>query len=77
MARYLFIEEWWEGSKTEVTAYGKRSEKEIDNLCDQADKYSPYDYVCPCIFDKEDEYTSALNCRINDGCKITYDNKKY
>ena len=70
--KYLFTEEWWEGGKAEVAAYGKRSEKEIDDLCEQMDKYSPFDYACPNIFDNESDYLSALQARINDGCKVEY-----
>jgi len=70
--KYLFTEEWWEGGKAEVSAYGKRKRSEIDTICDQMDRYSPYDYACPQTFDNESDYLSALQARINDGCKVKY-----
>lgn len=42
--KYLFTEEWDEGGKNHVSAYGKRSRKEVDEIADQMERYSPYDY---------------------------------
>ncbi len=72
--KFLFIEEWYEGGINHVSAYGERERTEIDKLCEEADKYSPYDYVCPNESDTEQEYKSRLQARINDGSEVKYYN---
>ena len=76
MAKYLFTEEWDEGGRNHVAAYGKRSSKEIDYIADQMDRYSPYDYCCTNESDTEEEYKSRLQARINDGAEVKYYNNK-
>ena len=73
--KYLFTEEWFEGGKLHIAAYGKRSLKEVDEIADQMDRYSPYDYCCTNESDTEDEYNSRLQARINDGAEVKYYNK--
>ncbi len=75
MSKYLFTEEWDEGGKVHIAAYGKRSSKEIDSIADQMDRYSPYDYCCTNESDTEEEYKSRLQVRINDGAEVKYYNK--
>ena len=74
--KYLFTEEWYEGGKLHVAAYGKRKCSEIESICEQMDRYSPYDYACPNESDTEEEYKSRLQARINDGAEVKYYEKK-
>ena len=74
--KYLFTEEWDEGGVNHVAAYGKRKRSEIDDICDQMDRYSPYDYCCSNESDTEEEYKSRLQARINDGAEVKYYNKE-
>lgn len=72
MDKYLITDEWYEGyGYTISTAYGKRAKEEIDNLCDYMEKYSPYDYAVPTIYETKQEYLKALRLRMDNGCKIT------
>ncbi len=73
--KYLFTEEWYEGGQNHVSAYGKRSRKEVDEIADQMDRYSPYDYCCTNESDTEEEYKSRLQARINDGAEVKYYNQ--
>lgn len=68
--KYLFTEEWDEGGIVHVAAYGKRKRTEIDNICDQMERYSPYDYTCPNESDSEEEYNSLLQARIDNGAEV-------
>lgn len=72
---WIFTEEWDEGCREKVAAYGKRPTREIDEIVDQMERYSPYDYCNPCIFETEKEYQSALDARIKKGCEVSYYNK--
>ncbi len=73
--KYLFTEEWDEGGKNHVAAYGKREESEIDSIVDQMERYSPYDYCCSNESDTEDEYNYRLEVRINNGAEVKYYNQ--
>lgn len=75
MYKYLFTDEWDEGGQNHVSAYGKRSLKEIDEIADQMERYSPYDYCCTNECDTEEEYNSRLQIRINDGDEVKYYNQ--
>ena len=70
--KWFFTEEWFEGGKVQVAAYGKRKRSEIDTISDQMDRYSPYDYAVPNVSDSEEEYKSRLQARINDGAEVKY-----
>ena len=70
--KWLFTEEWDEGCKEKVAIYGKKSVKEIDNIRDQMERYSPYDYCVANEFDTEAEYQAALDARVKSGCKMTH-----
>ncbi len=70
--QWIFTEEWDDGCKENVTAYGNRNEREIEEICSQMERYSPYDYCVPCIFGTEQEYLRALDARVKNQCKITY-----
>lgn len=72
MKRYLFTEEWDEGSKVHVYAYGLLLQNEIDNIVGQMERYSPYDYVDYLTCDTKQEYDSCLQCRIDNGSEIKY-----
>lgn len=70
--KWFFTEEWYEGGQNHVSAYGKRRHKEIDKICDQMERYSPYDYVDSNICDTEEEYKSRLQARIDNGAEVKY-----
>ena len=72
---YIFTEEWDEGGRNHVAAYGKRTEKEIDEIREQQEKYSPYDYVDSVVVDTEEEYKSYLQARIDNGGEVKYYNE--
>ena len=74
--KYLFTEEWDEGGTVHVAAYGKRHMKEIDEILDQQDRYSPYDYVDSVVRDSEEEYNRYLQARIDNGAEVKYYNKE-
>lgn len=74
-SKYLFTEEWDDGGKNHVAAYGKRKRSEIDSIIDQMNRYSPYDYCCSNESDTEEEYKSRLQARINDGAEVKYYNQ--
>lgn len=59
--KYVIIQEWDEGQKHRVTAYGQKTEKEINNLRDNMEWYSPYDYAVLDEYNTKDEFVKALN----------------
>ena len=81
---YLLIEEWYEADQVEVnatkkdlsyyhvTAYGKMTQDEADEIDNQAQRWSPYDYVCPDYYDDEGAYNDALEHLKSKGAKIKY-----
>ena len=73
--KYLFTEEWDEGGKVHVAAYGKIKRSEIDDILEQQEKYSPYDYVDSVETDSEEEYNQYLQVRIDNGAEVKYYNK--
>ena len=73
--KYLFTEEWDEGGVNHVAAYGKRKRSEIDDILEQQDKYSPYDYVDSVVVDTEEEYKEYLQARIDNGAEVKYYNE--
>lgn len=73
--KYFFTEEWYESGKNHVSAYGKRSLKEVDEIADQMERYSPYDYCCMNESDTEEEYNLRLQARINYGAEVKYYNQ--
>ena len=73
--KYFFTEEWYEGGRNHVSAYGMRTRKEIDDICHQMDRYSPYDYVDSVMCDTEEEYKKYLQARIDDGAEVKYYNQ--
>ena len=72
-SKYLFTEEWDEGGVNHVTAYGNRKRSEINEICDQMDRYSPYDYVDSVECETEEEYNQYLQARIDNGAEVKYD----
>lgn len=73
--KYLFTEEWDEGGVNHVAAYGLRKRSEIDNIVDQQERYSPYDYIDHVVTDSEEEYKTYLQARIDNGAEVKYYNK--
>lgn len=63
MSKYLFTEEWDEGGVNHIAAYGLRTEKEIDEIREQMESYSPYDYNSSVVTDTEKEYFEYLQAR--------------
>ena len=63
MTKYLFIEEWYDGGAVKLTAYGKISENRCEEIIGEMEKYSPYDYAVPNVFDTMDDYSIALDAR--------------
>ena len=72
MSKYLFTEEWNDGGVNHVTAYGKCTESKIDDITDQMERYSPYDYCCANVSDTEEEYKDYLQARIDNGDEVKY-----
>ena len=74
MKRYiwLFTEEWDEGCKEHIAAYGRKSENEAQEIREQMERYSPYDYCTTCEFDTEKEYRMALDVRERRYCYVDY-----
>lgn len=70
--RWFFTEEWDEGGTVHVAAYGKQKRSEIDNILEQQDKYSPYDYIDHVMVDTEEEYKTYLQTRIDNGAVVKY-----
>ena len=74
MEKYLFTEEWNLGCPEKyirIITYGKRTEREVDDICTNMEIMSNYDFTNPCIFDTKQEYLRALRARMDNGCKIT------
>lgn len=72
MKVYFLTDESWEGCSEDVTAYGLISEKEANSIEDSMNKYSPYDYAVACRFYDEVTYKTAIQARVNSGCKVIY-----
>lgn len=70
--KWFFTEEWDEGGKVHVAAYGQQKRSEIDNILEQQDKYSPYDYIDHVMVDTEEEYKTYLQARIDNGAEVKY-----
>lgn len=70
--RWFFTEEWDEGGTVHVAAYGQQKRSEIDNILEQQEKYSPYDYVDSVTCDTEEEYKKYLQARIDNGAEVKY-----
>jgi len=73
--KFFFTEEWDEGGRNHVAAYGLCKRKEIDSIVEQMERYSPYDYVDSVECDTEEDYKSRLQARINDGAEVKYYNQ--
>ena len=78
MSVFVIIEEWWEprGEQEKihfhVSAYGKMSLERAENLKDQVEKYSPYDYATCDIYNTKKEYNQHLENLKKLGSTITY-----
>lgn len=70
--KWFFTEEWDEGGTVHVAAYGQQKRSEIDNILEQQEKYSPYDYVDSVTCDTEEEYKKYLQARIDNGAEVKY-----
>lgn len=64
--RWLFTEEWNECGKVFITAYGKLSDNAYNDIVMQMEKFSAFDYCCPCGFDSKAEYEICLSYRKKD-----------
>ena len=73
--KYLFTVECYYGGLNHVSAYGKRSRKEVDEIAGQMERYSQYDFCYTNECDTEEEYNSRLQICINDGAEVKYYNQ--
>ena len=78
MGVFVIIEEWWEPRNelekihSYVSAYGEMSLERAENLRDQMEKYSPYDYATCDIYNTEEEYNQHLENLKKLGSTLTY-----
>ena len=73
MTKYLFLEEWNDGGGVRVSDFGEISEKRCEEIIADMEKYSPYDYAVPNVFDSKDKYQSALGARERDkNCDVNH-----
>ena len=71
---WFFTEEWNEGGvkDTIVNAYGCISKDEEEDILDQMDRWSPYDYAMGQECETEEEYIMKLESCEKRGYKINY-----
>ena len=56
MSKYVIVWEKNEGEEPVYTGYGLMKEKDIDELREEVEKYSPYDYVTVDTYDVKMDY---------------------
>lgn len=71
---YLITEEWYEGEAYNVTAYGQKTTEQIDDITNQMEKYSPYDYCDYCELKTPEEYEHKLDVLKGLGSVIKFAN---
>lgn len=78
---YLLTHEWNEGRNVEphfplyhITCYGKVTEERKDDIIEQMEKWSQYDYCTYDSYVTEEEYNERIEFFRSKGAEITFSN---